>query len=488
MTTFGLTPDGFNKKTLQDIKEDIQDDLRDTISPSLNFLDSSRFGQLIGVFSDKLREMWDVAEADYRSRHPDAASGDALDNVASITGAIRLEATKSTVTLDQLFLDNGTTIPVGSIVSVGSGTDAVRFVTLVEVSNTTGAVGTFSTTAEAESTGENAGYAGTIDTIVTSVTGWSDQAAITAATAETYALDGTSLTLKVDRGSVQTVNFAAGNPWSATDVVNEVVANTTGVAGEVQVNKPRLSSTKNGTGSAIEITGGTANTILLFDTAEVKGFNSSDAAVGRAVETDPEFRLRRTSLLRQTGKATVEAIRANLLAIVDTIQALVIENVELTVSPEGLPGKSFESVVQGATDAEIAATIWDTKPAGIETHGDTTVVVTDTMGFTHDIKFSRPADIRLYINTSITVDSSIYPADGDDQVKAALAAKGAELQVGEDIVALQFKCVPLEITGVVDVTAFTIDVVTPPVNTGNIVIAFNELGSVDTADVNVTSS
>jgi hypothetical protein len=486
MTDFGLTSEGFTKKNIQEIKEDIQDDLRDDISPTLNFLDSSRWGQLIGVFGDKAREIWDVMEAVYRSRHPDYASGDALDNVASITGAIRLAATKGTVTLDQLFLDNGTTIPVGSIVGVGA--DGNRFATLVAVSNTTGVAGTFSTTAKASLTGELPGYAGTIDTIITPISGWSSKAAITAGTAGTYSLDGTSLTLKVDRGSTQTINFSGGNPWSATDVVNEVVGATTGVEGVAAGTKPRLNSATEGVGSSIEITGGTANAVLGFSTTEVKGFNTADADVGTAVETDPEFRIRRVELLRQTGKATVEAIRASIRALLNVAQALVVENVTLVTDVNGLPGKSFETIVEGGVDQTIADEIWDTKPAGIEAHGSTTVVVTDSMGFTHNMKFSRPTDVPIYIIIHITVDSSLYPLDGDEQVKQAIADKGDEIDVGEDVIALVYKSEALTVTGVVDVTLFKIDDVDPPVASVNIPITFRQLASFDTANIDVTSS
>jgi hypothetical protein len=497
MTDYGVTSTGFVKKNLEIIKEEINQDFRDGIRSTLdtgaekfNLLATSVAGQLIGVFADRLREIWDVDQAVYGAMYPDSATGAALDQVASITGARRLAATKSTVTLDRLYIDNGVTIPVGSVVSVGA--TGARFVTLVAVTNSSGAPATVSTTAESEDTGVIVGYAGTIDTIQTPVSGWSAAAALTSGAAETYTLDGLLLTIKVDRGSEQTVSFTGGDPWSAVDVATEIENDTVGITAVDAGGYVRVSSETEGEGSSIEVTGGTANTILSFSTDEIKGFNSADAATGTEVETDAAFRLRREELLRVTGAATVEAIRARIRDISGVIQCIVIENTDIITDPvTGLPAKSFEAVVYrtswtAAQEQEVADTIWEVKPAGIETYGSVSKTVTDTMGFDHTIEFSKPTDIPIYIDLTVTTDSD-YPLDGDDQVAQALKDAGDLIQVGEDVVALKYKCVPLDVAGVTDVTVFKIDTVTPPVGTGNIVISFRELATFDTSRINVTS-
>lgn len=482
MTDYGVTESGFVKKTLTDILSEIKEAELDQISSTLNLLDTSVLGQLNGIFGDKIRELWDLAEAVYRAAYPDSASDEALDNVSSITGAIRLKATKGKVTLDQLFTDNGTTIPAGSIVSVGS--DGARFVTTESVTNSTGAEATLSAEAEAQAFGEIPGYAGSIDTIQTPISGWNAKAAITCANAESYNLDGKSLTLKVNRGSEQTVNFSAGDPWTAGDVAFQIEQQTTDVDAYDAKQKVRVASLIDGTGSAIQITGGTANAILGFDTSEVKGFNSADADEGRELETDPEFRLRRIELLEIAGSGTFEAIRARVREISGVIQAYVFENVDIDTVGGMLP-KSFEVVVLGGDDQEIAETIWQHKPAGIQAMGTTTKYVDDSQGFSHVIEFSRPTAVPIYIEVSILVDAELFPDDGDDQVKAALKAKGDLLDIGEDVISLRFKCVPLDVAGVIDVTAWLIDDVDPPLGSGNITIDYRDLATFDTANIDV---
>jgi uncharacterized phage protein gp47/JayE len=482
--SFGVQLSGFIKKTLNDILTDIQDFQLDNINSTLNLLANSVLGQLNGVMSDKISELWDVAEAVYRSFYPDSATGDALDGVAALTGVVRLEPTSSTVTLDQIFLENGTTVPLGSIVSVGSIGE--RFVTTAAVTNSLGYEATFSVAAEAENTGPISGFARTIDTIQTPVSGWLDKAAVSAGNSETYALDGKSLTLQVDQGSTQTVNFTGGDPWTAASSGTFINGATTGVNAFDDGNGTlRVESTTSGPGSAIQITGGSANTPLNFPTTLVKGFNSTDAEPGTDLETDEELRVRRERLLRALGSATVEAIRARLLEVEGVTNVSVFENVTDVTDSFGLPPHSFESIVLGGTNVDIAESIWENKPAGIETYGSVSQGITDSQGISHTIKFSRPTTVTIYMTYTLDTTPD-YPADGDTQVKAAAVAAGDLLQVGDDVVALQFKSLALDITGVFDVTDFRLGTSPSPTGTSNISIDPRQIADIDSANITVS--
>jgi len=493
--TYGVDTTGFVKKTLTVIKSEIETALRDSISPTLSFLATNVFGQITGVIGDKLRELWDVAEAVYRAFQPDSASGDALDNICALTGVYRLAATPSTVTLDQMFLDSGVTVPAGSVVSVGS--EGARFVTKTALTNSLGYNATLSVDAESEDNGEIVGLAGTIDTIQTPVSGWSAAAQLTSGNAETYNLtDGWTLTIKVDQGAVQTATFNTGdfvdiNNATAAEVATVIAADITGLTASDQNGYVRLKSDTEGTGSAIEVTGGTANGALGFSTTEVKGFNTADAVVGTNLETDEELRARRESLLQAAGSSTVEAIRANLLEIDGVLQVTVLENTTDVTDGDGLPPHSFECVVQrvswtAAQEQEVAETIWENKPAGIETYGSESDTVTDTQGIDHTIKWSKPTPIPIYIDLTVDTDSDLFPSDGSEQIKAALVAYGDSLLSGQDVIALVFKAIPLDIAGVIDVTVFKIDDTDPPTGTVNIAIATRELATFSSLDIDVT--
>ena len=486
MTDYGVTATGFVKKTLTVIRQEIKDELLDTISSELGLLDSNILGQIEGIFSDKLREMWDVTEAVYRGFYPDSASGEALDQVASINGVIRLASTKTVVTLDRIWIEDGVTITVGSIVSVG--TTGARFVVTVGIANSSGATATFSVTAECSEYGPVQGYAETIDTIQTPIAGWSAAAAVSGTLTEPFNLDGTTLNLEVDEdGTTQAVAFAAGDPWTAAVAATEINNNTTGItAYDDGLSKVRIASDTEGAGSSIEILAGTSAAVLGLTVGKTKGFNSTDGDVGRSLETDPDFRIRRDSALRSSGSATVEAIYAALILVDGVEQVVVIENIEY-IPVGGLPQKSFEAIVLGGADADIADKIWTEKPAGIKAFGSTLVAVTDSMGFSHDMYFTRPTEVRIYIKYVLNVNATLYPADGDAQVKAAVIAFAATLQTGGDVIALEFKAIPLNIAGVIDVTDFDIDIVSIPTGIINIPITTRQIASVDTADIGVTS-
>ena len=498
MSSFGVTENGFSQKEIDDIRDEINAELIAAFGTSLNTLPTSVVGQTVGIFSDKLAELWEVMAAIYRAAYPDSASGDALDNVAAITGVARLPAEPSLVTLDQLNLDGSASIPAGRIVSVGENGN--RFRTLAAVTNPETYPGTFSVAAESEQVGQVTGFSGTIDTIVTPVTGWSAKAALTCANSEVYNLSGGEiLDVSIDGGPVQNLVIDAGFiffPGSVSSVevalaLNDVMVGATAIAAGGKV---RIESDTDGSGSSVQISGGTANAELGFSTDLIKGFNSLDAQLGRSEETDPELRVRREQLLRVTGLATVDAIRAKIFEVDQIDDVFVYENPSDVPNGDGVPAHAFESVIRGpfAADADIAQAIFEAKPAGILAYGTTVEPIEDSQGFVQQIGFTRATEIPIYVDITVTINTDpdngpVYPTDGDDQIKAAIVAKGDALGIGDNVIAEQIKCQAFNVPGVVDVTAFFIDDSPAPAVSANIVIASREIATFDTSDISVTS-
>lgn len=76
----------------------------------------------------------------------------------------------------------------------------------------------------------------------------------------------------------------------------------------------------------------------------------------------------------------------------------------------GRPGKSFEIVVEGGDDTTIAQTILASKPAGIQTYGSTSVQVFDSYGNGYKISFSRPTQVPFYVVINMVTDlTSLNP-------------------------------------------------------------------------------
>jgi len=605
MSSYGVIPEGFNEKTLDILLEEIQEAERTAFGPNINTQADSVLGQINGIFADKLAELWEVALAVYRAAYPDSSNDEALDNVAAITGTIRLAAEPSQADL-YLNLNAGVTVAAGKAVRIGS--TGARWELTEAITNAAAVQATVVGSFESEEAAPVVGNAYAIDTIATPVSGWLAKAAVNSLNSEPFPLvNGQTLVLKVDDGAEQTVTFATGDFVSigaatAQEVADAIKAGTTGLDAVDASGEVRLISDTDGAGSALEIVSGTANPALGFAHERLKGFNpnrsakvicgasepyaltngntlfvqvdggtsqqvdfetgdfvsigaalarevaavinqdvsgalayvvgdkiqiesltvgvnsgievsggtanaqflfpdeeeigiSGDATLGRALETDAELRLRREELLRISGAGTVEAIRSTIRNITGVGQVFVFENATNAVDGFGRPPKSFEAVVQGGVDQDIGETIWATKPAGIETFKEpgpngVTVVVTDSQGADHDVDFSRPTELRMYIAVTVQVEAGSFGAGdqaaGEQQVKEALELVGDSLQIGEDVIINKFLCAPFGVAGVIDVTAIAIEDVFPPTNTSNIVIADRELATFSDADITVT--
>ena len=113
--------------------------------------------------------------------------------------------------------------------------------------------------------------------------------------------------------------------------------------------------------------------------------------------------------------------------------AYVFEN-KLPTTVDGRPPHSFEAVVQGGEDQEIARKIWDIKAAGIQTHGNTTEIIIDSNGFEQEIKFSRPTPVYVWVDIQLTpLPTLVIPDSVLEDVQAAILAQGLTFGVGQDV-------------------------------------------------------
>jgi hypothetical protein len=278
------------------------------------------------------------------------------------------------------------------------------------------------------------------------------------------------------------------------------IANVTGQTSNRWVSVEDVTSTTAGTYSAefeSETTGAhVANAGTLTEiTAPVAGWNSVtnalDAALGAPVETDAQLRIRREDELDAQGSGTVDTIRDALVRDVDdVISAFVFENTTNATDSEGLPPHSLKAVIYDgdtptADDDEIAQLLWDKKPGGIEYVGDTSGTATDSEGNPRTVAFSRATVKNVWFDYVLTTDDD-YPSDGDDQVKAAAVALGAEvLTLGVDVIAARFKSAAFEVLGVVDVTTFELGFAITPSGTTNLAVGSGEIAALDTSRITV---
>lgn len=151
--------------------------------------------------------------------------------------------------------------------------------------------------------------------------------------------------------------------------------------------------------------------------------NAAAATVGNDAETDAELRLRQQNSTETTGRSTVEDIYGNLLQVDNVTFARVYQNNTDIVDGRGIPAKSLAAVVLGGLDADIAELLFNQAPAMCGFYGSTTVNVEDEQGVLYGVSFSRPTQIPIYIDIAVkVVDSTLWPTDGETQIKDAILA------------------------------------------------------------------
>lgn len=394
MTTYGVTLTGFVPKPLSVIKAEIEADQRANISPAINQQPDSVIGQLNGVMSAKLAELWEVAQAVYASQYRESATGAALDSVGALTGAARLPATKSAVVL-HLTGTNGTVIATGRHVS--DPTSGAIFITTAGVVIASGVA---DVAAECSEFGPVVANAATLTHIDTPVAGWA----------------------------------------TVTNVL--------------------------------------------------------DAVVGRAIETDEDYRARQVALLEVGGTGNHEAIRSALLAVPNVTEAIVFSN-DTDAIVDTLPPHSIECIILGGDDDAIRAAIFANKAAGIQAFGSITGSVTDSNGDAHEIDFTRPTDEVLHVNIVVHKDPALFPATGSQIIKDSLAAFAlAKYRIGDDVIRnklfepafsdfTQSGDEKPEIPGILDITTLEIKF-GGAFATANLAVTSRQIATLDTSNITVT--
>jgi hypothetical protein len=161
----------------------------------------------------------------------------------------------------------------------------------------------------------------------------------------------------------------------------------------------------------------------------------------------------------------------------------------------GRPAKSFECVVQGGTDNDVANKIWNTKPAGIQTFGNVNggngIPITDSMGNTQVIFFSRPAPIYIWVQVALTLYAEeTFPPDGIDLVAASILNYGNSLGIGIDVLRQRVLAQIFNVTGIANgdmqIAATNLPTDNPSFGLADIPIAENETSLFDLSRIFVT--
>jgi uncharacterized phage protein gp47/JayE len=479
----GLSDSGFDILSQSEIDDAILDSVEAAYGP-INRNADGVIRQFVGIISERLALLWELAQATYLSYYPSSAEGVPLDNVAELTGITRIAAAKSTAVIGAEGTSS-TVIPSGTKFSSSTTTDEFESDANVTITNSNAVREVLEITgvdnlALYRVTINSVNYDFTSDASATAqeiVTGLI--AALASGSAPMTGVDdgnGTSFTLTANDGETgYNVTVSAGGSGAIT--VNEIwtpVAVTATVAKESLVNAGQI------------------DTIV----TPVVGMNQveqfADGVQGRDVETDAELRIRITQV--RLGLATADAIRSRLLNEVDGVSAVIVIENSTDAPVAGQPAHSVEVIIQGGDDQEIANKLWEVKPAGIETYGSTSKTVTDGSGNSQTVEFSRPTSQYAWVQVIYTkYDEESFPTDGEDAIETSVLEYGATFNIGQDLLWQRFLGPVFETNGVKSAEIKLAITATPGgspsyVTDTDVAIAQDELAVFDAARVTVSEA
>lgn len=442
----GVTPEGFVGKTLLDIKTEVEAAWRAEFGANADLDANTPDGQIVGIISDRLAELWELAQAVYSAQDPDKAGGQAQDAVAAITGTVRDPASNGTVALTAVGND-ATFLLTGREVSVDVTGD--RFATIADA--TLAPAGLWNT-----STAYTAG------TFVR-----------TAATRVYYCItSGTS------------AGVGTGPSGTGTDITDGT-AHWRYLGEGLAYIQVEAQAVETGPKIAVAFT---ANTIETPVSGWNQVTNLTDAVPGEDEESDDELRIKREAELAAAGAGTVPAIRAAVLRVDGVTSCVVFKNDLDVDDADGRPPHSVEAVVEGGDDVDIAEAIFDNVSSGIEPFGTTTESVTDSQGLSWDVSFSRPDLLTIYVRVDVVKDPLVFPVDGSDQIKSAIAGDEVNMPIGKNVVASRVSSRVFDVPGVLDVTLTYIRTSSPPIAATTIAVGPRERADLDTGRVTVNLS
>ena len=179
-------------------------------------------------------------------------------------------------------------------------------------------------------------------------------------------------------------------------------------------------------------------------------------SIGRYAESDIELRARRKYTVELSASSTLASIRVN-VSQVDGVEYLEVYENDKISTDDTIPAKSFEVVVLGGDNVEIATAILKKKGTGIQAYGTTTETILDENSNSFTIGFTRPTEIAVELRITATV-SSLQSEEWENYVKQKIVEKFEELySVGSDIYTYKLYCVLNDIPEIINISVFEVE-------------------------------
>lgn len=227
--------------------------------------------------------------------------------------------------------------------------------------------------------------------------------------------------------------------------------------------------------------------------------NLGPATVGTATETRAAFEQRRQESVAKNGRGTVAAIRSAVWGVDGVLDVFAYDNFTNVALPYGstsysiAPHSIYVAVVGGA-NTDVANAIYQTKDAGCNLNGNTTVVITDNVNTSYpypqyNIKFNRPTSVPIKFSVQLANNSSL-PSNIEALTKAAIIAtfngtNGAQrARIGSTIFASNFYGAVAQLGTSVSIIQIKIGTATPTLD--SVSMGIDQAPTIQASDITVT--
>lgn len=426
----GLTPTGLQIKRLNDIIEEFKTNAEEIFGDLVadgdvvDTSDNSVLGRLIGLVSPADADIWEAIAEVHDAFNPNAAYGIALDNLVMLGGVTRFPASRTRLSLI-VQGSTGSFLPISSKVSsAGTGKTFSLLSPVGLTPEACSGVG-INLTAVTPNTDYILYFTVSGDTTPSEIkvtsSGAPNKDTIYNQFIDLIQNGFSEFKVDVQEGRLfvfsnnpfQLVSYTASPGIAIEKVVKPAVAIADEFGPITQV-----------TNSVTTI----ATPVFGWDSV----YNPEPATVGRLRETDEELRERFRNTKFDKATNTLESLYSALNGIPGIEDFIIYENDTDQWTAEGIPPHSFLPIVDSGVASEIAQAIWDNKPVGILSAGNTTVTVIDSQGFGHDISFSRPVVVNLHIRIGLTIDAK-FPQGGEDSIRDAIINSLTALRIGDNV-------------------------------------------------------
>ena len=421
-----ITDQGLTIPRSPDILTNIQTSQEQNIANPLVFDDDTILGQQNRIIASLYASLYELIQALYDSMDRDKAEQEQLDRLLFLLG-LRRQPAVATSGVQYLVGLEGTVVPVGSIVENLSNGNRFSLVNSATISSENCIECFFDVSPVRDSETYSININGNTFQIVSGISATADS---------------------IIDALVMEINNFVGKTWTASNVNSQLKVATddenfidvTAIAFLI----PRVTTSP---GIITALTTGTlrapalaVNNIVTSVSGWQATFNPEELTVGRERETDPEFRLRSTQTAQIGGSSTIPAHLSAISNVPGVTSVNYFENVGSEVDMDGRPPGSYELVIVGGDDQDIAEALFGEKGTGIEQIGNTSETVTAINGQQFVMRWSRPDPVIVHVvcDYELYTEEATVP-DRDLLIRQAMVNYGNTLQAGEDIIPDRFK-------------------------------------------------